>query len=223
MDYTWDGIKGGGTSPYEKGKYMPILRNHRYIFTIKEVKGPGFATLNEAVTSPDNFTNHNIVVVPIVIGDIEQVLLACFLLQLIAGALVVRVIHFLQPLRWGFLQIQLPMSHGLGQLGILLGVFTADLERVGNAGTIPRTGVVRAGGNTNQVRPHEQIRAEQHDLEGNGGDERSFRLTGIADDADTVDGRLRTENERKRQDTQREQEASLVEQERFPSVDGHVR
>lgn len=60
MDYTWDGIKGGGTSPYEKGKYMPILRNHRYIFTIKEVKGPGFATLNEAVTSPDNFTNHNI-------------------------------------------------------------------------------------------------------------------------------------------------------------------
>ena len=40
MDYTWDGIKGGGTSPYEKGKYMPILRNHRYIFTIKEVKVP---------------------------------------------------------------------------------------------------------------------------------------------------------------------------------------
>uniref|UniRef100_UPI00359F57B3 fimbrial protein n=1 Tax=Prevotella heparinolytica TaxID=28113 RepID=UPI00359F57B3 len=40
LDYTWDGIKGGGASPYEKGKYMPILRNHRYIFTIKEVKGP---------------------------------------------------------------------------------------------------------------------------------------------------------------------------------------
>ena len=72
MDYTWDGIKGGGTSPYEKGKYMPILRNHRYIFTIKEVKGPGFATLNEAVTSPDNFTNHNIVVVPIVIDTSRQ-------------------------------------------------------------------------------------------------------------------------------------------------------
>ena len=72
MDYTWDGIKGGGTSPYEKGKYMPILRNHRYIFTIKEVKGPGFATLNEAVTSPDNFTNHNIVVVPIVIDAVTR-------------------------------------------------------------------------------------------------------------------------------------------------------
>ena len=73
MDYTWDGIKGGGTSPYGKGKYMPILRNHRYIFTIKEVKGPGFATLNEAVTSPDNFTNHNIVVVPIVIDAFTDI------------------------------------------------------------------------------------------------------------------------------------------------------
>lgn len=52
---------------------MPILRNHRYIFTIKEVKGPGFATLNEAVTSPDNFTNHNIVVVPIVIDAFTDI------------------------------------------------------------------------------------------------------------------------------------------------------
>ena len=54
MDYTWDGIKGGGTSLTKRVNNMPILRNHRYIFTIKEVKGPGFATLNEAVTSPDN-------------------------------------------------------------------------------------------------------------------------------------------------------------------------
>lgn len=70
MDYTWDGIKGGGTGPYEKGKYMPILRNHHYIFTIKEVKGPGFLTLEEAIQSPENHTNHqNIVVVPIVIDE----------------------------------------------------------------------------------------------------------------------------------------------------------
>lgn len=69
LDYTWDGIKGGGASPYEKGKYMPILRNHRYIFTIKEVKGPGFLTAEEARLSPENFTNHNIVVVPIVIDE----------------------------------------------------------------------------------------------------------------------------------------------------------
>ncbi len=69
LDYTWDGIKGGGASPYEKGKYMPILRNHRYIFTIKEVKGPGFLTMEDALNSPENFTNHNIVVVPIVIDE----------------------------------------------------------------------------------------------------------------------------------------------------------
>lgn len=69
LDYTWDGIKGGGASPYEKGKYMPLLRNHRYIFTIKEVKGPGFLTMEDALNSPENFTNHNIVVVPIVIDE----------------------------------------------------------------------------------------------------------------------------------------------------------
>ena len=69
MDYTWDGIKGSGAPPYEKGKYMPILRNHRYIFTIKEVKGPGVDTMQEAITSPENFTNRNIVVTPIVIDE----------------------------------------------------------------------------------------------------------------------------------------------------------
>ena len=69
MGYTGDGIKGSGAPPYEKGKYMPILRNHRYIFTIKEVKGPGFDTMQEAITSPENFTNRNIVVTPIVIDE----------------------------------------------------------------------------------------------------------------------------------------------------------
>ncbi|MEY8686080.1 fimbrial protein [Bacteroides sp. AN502(2024)] len=70
MDYTWDGIKGGGVPPYEKGKPMPILRNHRYIFNIKEVKGPGFLTLREALQSPENHTNHhNIVVTPVVVDE----------------------------------------------------------------------------------------------------------------------------------------------------------
>ena len=69
MDYTWDGIKGGNVAPYEKGKPMPILRNHRYIFTIKEVKGPGFLTLSEAIQSPENHTNQNIVVTPVVIDE----------------------------------------------------------------------------------------------------------------------------------------------------------
>ena len=40
---------------------------------------------------------------PIVVGNVEQVLLARFLLQLVTGALVVRVVHFLKPLRRGFL------------------------------------------------------------------------------------------------------------------------
>ncbi|MCS2815294.1 hypothetical protein NXX52_24970 [Bacteroides ovatus] len=52
MDYTWDGIKGGGTSPYEKGKYMPILRNHRYIFTIKEVKEYGVCHFERGCNQP---------------------------------------------------------------------------------------------------------------------------------------------------------------------------
>lgn len=69
FDYTWDGVKGGGTAPYTKGAYMPILRNHRYIFTISAVKGPGFTTEEEALKSPENHTNRNIVVTPIVIDD----------------------------------------------------------------------------------------------------------------------------------------------------------
>lgn len=70
LDYTWDGIKGGGSAPYTKGTYMPILRNHRYIFSIKEVKGPGFLTVEEALKSPENHTNlHNIVATPFVINE----------------------------------------------------------------------------------------------------------------------------------------------------------
>ena len=162
------------------------------------------------------------IVMPVVVGNVEEVLLARFLLQLIAGALVVRIVHFLKPLRWGFLQVQLAMSHGFGKLGVLLSILTADFERVGDTGAIPRPGIVGAGSNTYQVRAHKQIGAEQHDLDSHGGDQRSLGFTRIANDADAVDGRLRTEDERKCQNTQREQEARLVEQERFLSVDGHV-
>ena len=162
------------------------------------------------------------VVMPIMVGNVEQVLLARFLLQLIASALVIRVIHFLEPLGRGFLQVQPPMSHRHGQLGILLCVFTADLERVGDAGAIPRAGIVRACGDANQVRAHEQIGTEQYDLDSHSRDQRGLRLTRIANDADAVDGRLRTEDECKRQNAQSEQETRLVEQERLPRVDGHI-
>ncbi|WP_262367887.1 hypothetical protein ACTMKN_08295 [Bacteroides pyogenes] len=53
LDFTWDGVKGGGTAPYAKGTPMPVLRNHRYVFTIKEVKGPGHPTWKEAFTAPE--------------------------------------------------------------------------------------------------------------------------------------------------------------------------
>lgn len=69
LDYTWDGIKRGGVPPYEKGKSMPILRNHRYIFTIKEVKGPGFQTIEDALRSPENHTNPNIVVTSVMVDE----------------------------------------------------------------------------------------------------------------------------------------------------------
>ena len=69
LDYTWDGIKGGGVPSYEKGKPMPILRNHRYIFTIKEVKGAGYRTIEDALRSPENHTNQNIVVTSVVVDE----------------------------------------------------------------------------------------------------------------------------------------------------------
>ncbi|WP_420187336.1 hypothetical protein M1B74_00700 [Bacteroides pyogenes] len=53
LDYMWDGVKAGGT----KGTPMPILRNHRYIFTIKEIKGKGYASEEEAATAPESMTN----------------------------------------------------------------------------------------------------------------------------------------------------------------------
>ncbi|MGL4851242.1 MAG: hypothetical protein ACRC3Z_01125, partial [Phocaeicola sp.] len=66
LDYTWDGVKTGGT----KGTYMPILRNHRYIFSIQSVNGPGFTSIDEALRSPENHTNlTNIVVTPFVIDN----------------------------------------------------------------------------------------------------------------------------------------------------------
>ncbi|ERI88616.1 hypothetical protein HMPREF1981_00396, partial [Bacteroides pyogenes F0041] len=60
IDFTWDGVKGGGTVPYfTKGTPMPILRNHRYVFTIKEVKGPGYSTWEDAFTAPEILANQS--------------------------------------------------------------------------------------------------------------------------------------------------------------------
>ncbi|WP_420186500.1 hypothetical protein M1B74_06800 [Bacteroides pyogenes] len=59
IDFTWDGVTGGGAAPYTKGTPMPILRNHRYIFTIKEVKGPGYPTWEDAFTAPEILANQS--------------------------------------------------------------------------------------------------------------------------------------------------------------------
>lgn len=66
LDYTWDGVKAGGN----KGDYMPVLRNHRYTFTIQRVKGPGFSSVEEALKDPGKYTNNdNIVVSPFVVDE----------------------------------------------------------------------------------------------------------------------------------------------------------
>lgn len=59
IDFSYDGrIAGGGA----KGTPMPIRRNHKYNFTIKEVKGIGYPSIEEALESPEAFTNSNITV-----------------------------------------------------------------------------------------------------------------------------------------------------------------
>lgn len=68
LDYAWDGVKGGGTGAYARGKHMPILRNHRYMFTIQAVKGPGYKTLTEAIKH-DNYAYTNSIVVNTVVLD----------------------------------------------------------------------------------------------------------------------------------------------------------
>ncbi|WP_206759846.1 BACON domain-containing protein [Dysgonomonas sp. GY75] len=53
VDFTYDGAVSGTT----KGSFMPVVRNHRYIFTISQVTGPGFASAIDALSSTAVFTN----------------------------------------------------------------------------------------------------------------------------------------------------------------------
>lgn len=52
-DFTYNGSNGAAT-----GSYMPIVRNHKYVFTVVEVKGPGFGSAAEALASPNSYTNN---------------------------------------------------------------------------------------------------------------------------------------------------------------------
>lgn len=62
VDFTYDG--SGGTT---RGSYMPIVRNHKYIFTIAEVKNVGYTTAAAALAGTINYTN--IVVTLLAIDD----------------------------------------------------------------------------------------------------------------------------------------------------------
>ena len=61
IDFTYPGDKTGTT----KGKFMPIVRNHQYIFTVTKVNGKGFDTAEEALACTDVFTNIEVKVVAI--------------------------------------------------------------------------------------------------------------------------------------------------------------
>lgn len=62
VDFTYDG--SGGTT---RGSYMTIVRNHKYIYTIAEVKNVGYTTAAAALAGTINYTN--IVVTLLAIDD----------------------------------------------------------------------------------------------------------------------------------------------------------
>lgn len=53
VDFTYSATGGTVT----RGEFMPVVRNHQYIFTITKVLGPGFASAGDALASKDSFTN----------------------------------------------------------------------------------------------------------------------------------------------------------------------
>ena len=129
------------------------------------------------------------VITSLVVGHVEQVLLPRLLLQLVAGALVVGIVHLLQPGGRLLLQIQPALGHGTGQLGILLGVVAAHFEGVHERSAVPRAVVVGRGGHAHQVRSEQQETGQQSHFHGDGEDDTHLRLARVLHDADAVDGR----------------------------------
>ena len=162
------------------------------------------------------------VVVPVIIRHVEKIGLSRLLLHLVARALVVGVVGVLQPLRRLLLQVQLAVSHGLRQFRVLLRVVTAHLEYVDQALAVPRAAVVALRGHAHEIRSQEQERAQQTHLDSHRCDDGGLRLARLADDADAVDGRARTERERQRQQAHADEEARRVEVERVMRVEDDV-
>ena len=79
------------------------------------------------------------VVVAIVIGHVEERFFAGSLLEFIARALVVGVIHLDEPFGRPFFQVELTPCHGFRKLCILLRVVTAHLEERDGRFTVPRS------------------------------------------------------------------------------------
>ena len=151
------------------------------------------------------------VIVPLVVSNVEQVRLARLLLQLITSALIIGIIHLLKPVGRFLFQIELPLRHGFGELGILLRILTADLKRVRNAMAVPRSEVVGRRGNAHKIGPHEEKRRDEHDLNRDRADDSSLRELWPASNAHAVNARTRSEEIRKRQDADHAEKAKEVE------------
>ena len=162
------------------------------------------------------------VVVPVVVGHIEQVGLAGLLLGLVAGALVVGILHVLEPLGRLLLQIQLAFGHGLGQHGVLLGVVAAHLEGVHERRAVPSAVVVGRGGHAHEVRAVEEERRRKRQLDGHGEDDARLRLARVLDNANAVDGRLGTERVAQKQQPENGHKAQRVEGEGAVGIQGNA-
>ena len=87
----------------------------------------------------------------LVVRHVEQVRLTRLLLQFIARALVVGVVHVYQPLGGLRFQIQLAISHSLCELSILLSIVSTNLIGVYDAMAVPGSRIVISRSNTDLV------------------------------------------------------------------------
>ena len=61
IDFTYPATDGGVT----KGDFIPVLRNHKYVFTINKVSGAGYTAANDALNAQASFTNIDVKVLVI--------------------------------------------------------------------------------------------------------------------------------------------------------------
>ena len=140
------------------------------------------------------------IVVPVIIGHIEERFFAGCFLEFIACALVVGVIHLYEPLGRLLLQIEVSTRHRFCKLSILLGIVASCLEEGDGRSAIPRSSVIVRCRNADQVRPHQEEARDQHDLDHHRRDDACFRLSLVIDDEDAIDGRFWAEAVDEQQD-----------------------